>query len=152
VSSGAQPVRLALSPSPGLAAVVLALHGAAAIGILTAMKGGFAVAAAMLILMLGAAAARDRALLKGRNAPKGIEIRPSGEAFLLFHDGSAGAIQQGAGGVNRYWVGLHLKSGWKRAFLVTAGMVSVESFRLLRLWALWGKLPGVALRQLSGRS
>jgi hypothetical protein len=29
-------------------------------------------------------------------------------------------------------------------------MLLPEPFRLLRLWALWGRLPGVAPRQLAG--
>ena len=37
---------------------------------------------------------------------------------------------------------------WRRSLLVAAGMLPPESFRLLRLWARWGRLPGVAPLQL----
>jgi hypothetical protein len=37
----------------------------------------------------------------------------------------------------------------RRTVFVSRDMLSAESFRLLRLWALWGKLPGVAAKQLA---
>jgi len=45
-------------------------------------------------------------------------------------------------------VALAVAAPYRRALLVTPGMLPPESFRLLRLWALWGRLPGVAPRQL----
>jgi hypothetical protein len=38
-----------------------------------------------------------------------------------------------------------------RTVLVTRDMLTVEEFRRLRLWALWGKLP-VAAKQLPARA
>ena len=35
-----------------------------------------------------------------------------------------------------------------RTVLITRDMLGAEEFRRLRLWALWGKLPGVAPEQL----
>jgi hypothetical protein len=145
-------VRLALAPSPGLAALVLLLHGAAAVAMLTAMTGVLAGVLALLIVALGAGAARDRALLRGSASPQAIEIRASGQAYCVLRDGSALPIERESAAVRRFWVALPLKSRRRRTFLVPSGMLSVESFRFLRLWALWGKLPGVASRQLSGRS
>jgi hypothetical protein len=101
---------------------------------------------------LGAAAAWDRALLRFRRSWRAIEIRPSGEAFCLLADGGTAAIEPVRGnGVTRYWVSLRLRAPLGRSFLVAGGMLPAASFRLLRLWALWGKLPGVAPGQLSGR-
>jgi hypothetical protein len=50
--------------------------------------------------------------------------------------------------VTRHWVALRLRSRKRRSLLVAGGMLSEEPFRLLRLWALWGRMPGVARRQL----
>jgi len=151
--NSAQPVRLALSPSVGLAALVLALHAMAALVILTVLTGLLAVAGALLIIGLGAAAAWDRALLGSRHSLRAIEIRHSGEAYCLLADGSTAAIEPGRGNaVTRYWVSLRLHSTWNRSHLVAVSMLPAASFRLLRLWALWGRLPAaVAPGQLSGR-
>ena len=151
--NSAQPVRLALSPSVGLAALVVGLHAAAAVAILTVLTGWPAFAGAVLFAGLGAAAAWDRALLASRRSPRAIEIRPSGEAFCLLADGRTAVVEAAGGnGVTRYWVSLRLRAPVGRSFLVAGGMLPAASFRLLRLWALWGKLPGVAPGQLSGRS
>jgi hypothetical protein len=152
--NSAQPLRLALSPSRGLAALILALHGIAALCILTVLTGWLAVAAAVLALALGAFAAWDRALLRSGAAPLAIEIRASGEAACLLAGGREAAIQPKAGGnaVTRHWVSLRLRSPWRRSLLVTAGMLPPESFRRLRLWAQWGQLPAVAWRQRQVRT
>ena len=36
-----------------------------------------------------------------------------------------------------------------RRWLVSADMLDPDSFRTLRVWALWGKVPGVAGKQLA---
>lgn len=151
--NSARPVWLALTPSLAFAALIILAHGIAAACILTVLTGWLAAAAAVLVLGLGVAAAWDRALLRSAHAPRAIEILASGEAFCLLADGRACAIapQHGAG-VNRYWVTLALRESRRRSLLVVAGMLPQESFRLLRLWALWGRLPGVARWQLAGLS
>jgi hypothetical protein len=147
----AQPVRLALFPSGRLAALVLLLHGTAALCFLTVLTGWSGIALALLILALGVSAAWDRALLRGGRSPRAIEIRPSGEAVCLFADGASAVVQAVRGsGISRYWVALRLDLPRRRSLLVAAGMLPPEPFRLLRLWALWGKLPVVAWRQLPG--
>jgi hypothetical protein len=150
--NSAQPVRLALSPSTGLAALVLGLHAAAAAAFLTVLTGWLGLAAALLVFALGAAAAWDRALLRSGRSPRAIEFLASGEARAVLADGSTSAIQPGRGnGVTRYWVSLRLPAQRGRSFLVAGGMLPPSAFRLLRLWALWGRLPAVAPGQLSGR-
>jgi hypothetical protein len=149
---GAQPVRLALSPSGWFAALILILHSAAAFCFLTLLTGWLAAAGAMFLVTLGLAAAWDRALFRGRRAPSAIEIRASGEAFCLLANGESVAVQAQGGGVTRFWVALRLRSPWRRSLLVAGGMLPPESQRLLRLWALWGRLPGVAPQQLPVRS
>ena len=103
------------------------------------------------MLALGVAAAWHRALLRSARSPRAIEISPSGDACCLFADGSSCAIEARPGaGVSRHWVSLRLQSRWGRSLLVVAGMLPPDGLRLLRLWALWGRLPGVARRQLAG--
>jgi len=148
--SAAPSVRLELSPAPRFAAAVLAVHAAAAACILAVVAGWQGVALALLLPALGAAAAWDRALLRGAQSPKAIEIPGSGEARVVFADGETAAVEALRGiGVNRHWVALRCGSPARRGVLVTAGMLRPGPFRLLRLWALWGKLPGVASRQLA---
>jgi hypothetical protein len=50
--------------------------------------------------------------------------------------------------VSRLTVTLALQRPLRRTLLVSRDMLSADSFRLLRIWALWGKLPGVAAKQL----
>jgi len=101
------------------------------------------------MLALGCFSAWDRALLRGGRSPREIELRPSGEAFVRLGDGRTAALSpiQGAG-VTRFWVALGAALPSRRGILVTAGMLGEENFRRLRLWALWGKVPGVAPGQL----
>ena len=147
--SSAQPLRLELSPSRSLAAVILVMHAAAAGSVLAVAPGLVGPAIAALLVALGAASAWDRALLRGRRSPRAIEIRGSGEALVVFASGktaAAGAIH--GTGVTRYWVTLDTALPMRRSVLVTAGMLRPAPFRLLRLWALWGRVPGVASGQL----
>lgn len=143
------PLRLVLSPSPGFAALILVLHATAAACLLTVLTGFVGVALAVLLILLGLAAAWDRALLRGKRSPRRIEILPTGEAQCVLCDGSSVPLRSiGSGGVARHWVALRLHARTRRAFLATSGMLPADSFRLLRLWARWGRLPPVASGQL----
>ena len=131
--------------------LILTLHLLAALCFLTVLTGWFAAIAALLTFLLGIAAAWDRALLRSQRAPRAIEIHSSGEARCLFSNGNSAAIEAlGGSAITRHWVSLRLRSPLRGSLLVVAGMLPVESFRLLRLWALWGKLPRVAQQQLPG--
>lgn len=102
-------------------------------------------------MALGCAAAWDRALLRAGRSPRSIAILSGGEARCLFADGESAALEPlGGSAVTRYWVALRVRSPRRRSLFVAAGMLPAESLRLLRLWALWGKLPGVASRQRPG--
>jgi hypothetical protein len=130
--------------------LIILVHGVAAACFLTVLTGWLAFVVAALVLALGAAAAWDRALLGAVRSPRAIEIRPSGEAFCLLADGKSLAVASPGSVVTRYWVSLRLCSPWRRSLIMAEGMMSREAFRLLRIWALWGRLPGVASRQLAG--
>jgi hypothetical protein len=143
------PIRLELMPSRGFAALLLLVHAGAAACLLAVLTGWPGFALALLVGALGVAAAWDRALLRSAHSPRAIEIHSGGEARCVLGNGESGTLEsQGGAGVNRYWVALRLRSPMRRSLLVTAGMLSAESARLLRLWALWRKLPGVAPGQL----
>jgi hypothetical protein len=147
--SAVPPLRLELSPCPALAGAILAAHAAAAGCVLLAVPGAAGAALAFLLGALGAAAAWNRALLRGSRAPRAIELGASGEARLVRADGSAERARPvGGAGVARGWVALRL--GGRGGILITAGMLGSEPLRRLRVWALWGRAPGVARGQLQG--
>ncbi len=106
-------------------------------------------ALAALMLALGGASAWERALLRGASSPRAIEIAPSGMAVVVLADGAAFPVRAVRGiGVTRRWVALGSLSATGRSVLVTAGMLEPAAMRVLRLWALWGRTPGVAPGQL----
>jgi hypothetical protein len=141
--SGAQPLRLMLSSSAPLAATIAIVHAAAAACILLVLPGWTGIALAVLALLLGAAAAADRALFLGARAPRSLEIGIEGSAKLICVDGStAPLVALGGIGVTRWWVALRITSGQRRSLFVPVGMLTPEALRILRVWALWGKLPG----------
>ena len=145
----AQPLRLELSPCGVTAATVVAVHAAASACVLLVLPGLPGVTLAALVLALGIAAAWDRALLRGSRAPRVIEIAATAETLLVLANGETACARPVRGiGVTRWWVALRIGSPARRGFLVTAGMLGPEPFRLLRLWALWKRVPGVAPGQL----
>jgi len=143
-------VRLELAPSGRFAGVIVAVHGVAAGCFLTVLTGWPGVTAALLLVALGCAAAWDRALLRAKSSPRAIEIPAQGKALCRLADGGLAELAPlGGSAVTRYWVALRMQAPARRSLFVTAGMLTPESQRLLRLWALWGRLPAVAPRQLS---
>jgi hypothetical protein len=139
------PLRLELFPSRAYAGTILAVHATAAACFLTTMTGFPAAALAALIVGLGAAAAWDRALLRGRRSPRTVEIPPSGPATLRLANGEIVAVRPVRGiGVTRHWVALASLAPAGRSAMVTAGMLGPENARVLRLWSLWGRVPRVA--------
>jgi hypothetical protein len=136
-------LRLVLSPSPALAAIIVALHGAAAACAFFVAGGLAGAALGVLLLLLGAAAAWSRALLGSRRSARALEI--DGEALVLeLADGERiAAAHPGRCYVSRLAVILPLRT----PLLVSADMLDAGEFRRLRLWALWRKLP-VAGKQL----
>jgi hypothetical protein len=123
----------------------MAVHATAAGCVLATMTGLPGMALALLILALGAASARERALLRGARAPRAIEIPASGLAVVILASGQAIAVRPVRGiGVTRHWVALGPGSLAGRAVLVTAGMLAPAEMRILRLWALWGRTPAAA--------
>ena len=108
-------------------------------------------AAAFLMLALGAVLAWERALLRGPRAARAIEIDFSGTAAVILANGETITVRAVRGiGVTRHWVALGPRSFAGRGVLVAAGMLEPAAFRSLRLWALWGRTPGMAPQPLPG--
>ncbi len=154
--SSSLPLRLELSPCKSFAALLLLVHAAAGASLLAILTGWSGIAVALLLVALGCAAAWDRALLRAARSPRAVEIRPSNQALCVLASGETVPLEPlGGAGVTRYWVALGLRWPERRALfarrsalLVSSCMMSAESGRLLRLWARWQKVPGVAPGQL----
>jgi hypothetical protein len=128
---------------------MLGLHAAAAACIAAAFPNPAGTAIAVLVLALGVAAAWDRALLRGRRSPRALELAPPGEGVLVLANGERlrVAIDERPA-VSRLWVSLPVRAPVPRTVFIPADMLGRQEFRLLRLWALWGRMPGVASGQL----
>jgi hypothetical protein len=144
-------LRLVLSPSPRLAALIVVLHAGAAAGALASVPGIAGAALAAALLALGATSAWGRALLRAGGAVRAIEV--TGEEIVL--ELASGARLEGTASsrryVSRFVVVLLVGAPARRAVLVAGDMLDPEMFRRLRVWALWGRAPGrkaVAGKQL----
>jgi hypothetical protein len=114
---------------------------------LAVMPGLTGALLALALFLLGLAAAWSRALLRSPSSPGALEI--SGESLAI--ELAGGERLEAEVGPRRYVsrlaVSLPLRRP-KRTILVTADMLPAAEFRRLRIWALWGRLPGVAAAQL----
>jgi hypothetical protein len=147
--NGAPLLVLELHASRALAATILVLHIAAAACIVAVFPGAAGAAIAVLVLALGGAAAWDRALLKGRRSPRALELAQPGEGVLVLAHGERIRVAIGKRpAVNRWWVSLPVRAPMRRSLFIARDMLGREQFRCLRLWALWGRVPGVASGQL----
>ena len=144
-------MRLELRPSYSLAAALVAAHGAAAFATVRLMPDLAGMALGAALLALGVAAAWSRALLRGRGAVRALTLVDGGRQVAVEHASGREVLTGLAGGrhVSRYLVVLRLGAPLRRAVLVAPGMLDADDFRRLRIWALWGKLPGVAAEQLA---
>jgi hypothetical protein len=119
--------RLSLRRSWSLAAAIFGLHAAAAACVFLVFSGWAGAVLALALAALGVHAARSRAL-------------------------AARSLVLGEKPVQRY-VGRYLVivAQGNATLLVTPDMLPAPEFRLVRLWALWGRLPrrSVAAAQLT---
>jgi hypothetical protein len=123
------------------------LHAAAAACVLAVLPGIAAALLALALFLLGLAAAWSRALLRSRNSVRALEISGPGLTLELGSGDRVAAQVAERRYVSRLAVTLPLQRP-RRTLLVTADMLPAADFRRLRIWALWGKLPGVAAAQL----
>ena len=137
---------LPLSPSPALAGLIAGAHACAAVSVALAIPGWAGAGLAAGLAVLGLASAWSRALLRAPGSPK-VLVLEAGRAAVELASGESLPVQ--AGHVSRLMVTLAAGGRARRTLLVTADMLDPNSFRALRVWALWGKLPGVAGKQLA---
>jgi hypothetical protein len=137
---------LELSPSPRLAAAIVALHAVAGICAIAVLPGAAGALLAVALIGLGVAAACSRALLRSAASVRGIELDGESIALKLASGDRFVAELAERRYVTRFVVALPLRRP-RRTVLVTSDMLAPDSFRALRLWALWGKVA-VAAKQL----
>ena len=143
-------MRLQLRPSRALAGAIVGAHGAAALSVVWLMTGLFGAALGAALLALGVASAGTRALLRGRDAVRALELSGDDVQVALGSGQLVSVAVAKRRYVGRWLVTLPLRAPLHRTLLVTADMLDASEFRRLRVWALWGKLPAVAGEQLVG--
>jgi len=140
-------LRLPLVPSPHLALAIVALHAVAAGCVLAVLPGASGALLALAFFALGLAAAWSRALLRSAASVRALEIGGAGLALETADGRRLDAEPAERRFVSRFAVTVPLRRP-RRTILVTAGMMAADDFRRLRIWALWGRLPGAAAAQL----
>jgi hypothetical protein len=140
--------RFLLSPSWTFAAAILLLHAAAGAAVYAVLPGIAGGALAVAFVGLGAAAAWARALLRSSLSVTVIELASTGMTLELRNGERLAAALAERRHVSRWMVTLPLVRPVRRTILVTRDMLAPDEFRHLRLWALWGRLPKVAFKQL----
>jgi hypothetical protein len=141
-------LRLELAPSRALAVTIVALHATAAVCVLLVLPSTAGAMLAGCLMALGLAAAWSRALLRSPASVRVLEVSGS-QVTLELASGERIACQPaGRRYVSRFMVTLPLRPPARRTLLITGDMLENDAFRRLRIWALWGKLPGVATEQL----
>jgi hypothetical protein len=141
-------LRLELRPSPLLAAAAVGLHAAAAAAALLALPGTPGALLAGLLLALGAWTAWSRALLRAPSSVRVLELDGTRAGLTLAGGATLEGELAGRRYVSRHVVALALRGPARRALLVTPDMLGGDSFRRLRIFAIWGRLPAVAAKQL----
>jgi hypothetical protein len=134
-------LRLELRPSVLLAIALVAAHLAAAVSAYAVMPGPAGAALAVALAALGALAAWSRALLRSRHSVRVIEVAEGTLTLQLASGDSFAAERPQWRYVSRWLVILPLLRPRRRSVLVTADMLDADSFRRLRVWALWGRVP-----------
>jgi hypothetical protein len=144
----ARSLRLELAPSLVLASAIVVLHAAAGFSILAVMPGAPGFLAAGLVLLLGLASAWSRALFRSASSARALKLIGASLEVELTGGAVFAAELAERRYVGRYIVLLPVRSPMRRTILVTRDMLDADSFRHLRIWALWGRLPRVAAKQL----
>lgn len=146
--TGTALLRLELRASRNLAGALLLVHALAAACIAAVLPGAWGATLAALVAALGVATAWDRALLRSARSIRFVELYAGGLVVLGLADGSrlegTAATRRN---VSSWWVTLPLVGRTRRTLLVARDMLSADDFRRLRIWALWGRVPGVAAPQ-----
>lgn len=140
--SGEQILHIPLSPSRGLAATIVIVHGGAGVCAGALVPGAMGMLLGVLVAALGFAATWDRALLRGRRSLRALQIGDKDSVTLELANTERVALRISP---RRYVSGLVVvllaTSSMHRTIVVARDMLDADSFRTLRLWALWGRVP-----------
>jgi hypothetical protein len=110
-----------------------------------AVPGTPGVLIALLLLLLGAVGAWRVALLRSGNSPAAIALGREATIAIETRQGERiETVARAPRHVTRLSVILRTDARQCRTLLLTAGMMGAEEFRRLRVWALWGGVPGAA--------
>ncbi len=142
-------LRVELAPSVSLTIGLLAAHAAAALAVLAAMPGAAGAAVGALLVALGCASAWGRALHRMPSSVKAVELAGAAVRIELANGERLSAEPAERRYVGRYLVLIPLRRPMRRTLLITRDMTDADAFRRLRIWALWGRVPGVAGKQLA---
>ena len=111
------------------------------------MAGPMGILLGMLIAGLGIAAAWDRALLRNRRSVRALQIAAGDSVMLELASGERVSLRISPRRfVSRLVVILPGKWSMHRTIVVARDMLNPDSFRTLRLWALWGRFAEDATR------
>ena len=138
------PLQLTLRASPILTLLTAALHCAAAAVLIAGLPSPAGIIAAILLIVLGTLAVRERTLLTAARAPASLVISRGGGISLALRDGQEFNGQVCARRyVSRWLVVLAIEapSRGRRTILIARDMLAAGEFRRLKLWALWNALP-----------
>jgi hypothetical protein len=120
---------------------MLAAHAGAGSGAALALGGWPGLALGAAIAALGIAGAWGRALLRSPSSIRGIEILEEDEVRITLASGMRlDARVAPRRYVSRWLVTLFIAAPARRTVLITSDMLPAESFRRLRVWALWGRV------------
>ena len=124
-----------------MAAVILSVHLAAATCLAAVLPAAAGAGAAALVILLGAVTAWDRALLRGRGSTRALELREDNSVVVVLGNGRRlpGTVHPRRN-VSRWWVTLPVRGASRRIVVVARDMLPPGDFRLLRMWALWGRV------------
>ncbi len=139
------PLQLTLRASPALTLLTAAMHCAAAAVLFAVLPSPAGIPAAILLIVLGTLAVRERTLLTAARAPASLVIGHGGAISLGLRDGHELIGQVSARRyVSRWLVVLAIEapSRGRRTILIARDMLPAGEFRHLKLWALWNALPG----------
>lgn len=142
--TGTPPLRVELRGSVALTGLVLVVHVAAGCILAVVLPAPAAMFALGLLAILGTAAVREKTLYVASHSPATLYLGYDGGLSLRLRDGREATSAVAARRYVGRWLvvlGLEGVAGGRRTMLVARDMLAPETFRLLRLWALWGTLP-----------
>jgi len=146
--SGERTLRIQLSPSRSLAAIIVVVHGGAAVCAGVFVAGSMGIWLGVLIAGLGIAAAWDRALLRGRRSVRALIIGSGDNVILDLANAQRVGLRISPRRFVSALVVILPGAPWmRRNIVVWRDMLDPDSFRVLRLWALWGRVPDTGTTQ-----